>query len=85
MMDLLFSNKHNVIVMDGTDRANLWGVIGKISEFLKSKDTIQVSQLDKAHPSMMVIQYKIGRSENQKVQEMLDDTYPGLCAYDAVV
>ena len=80
----LFKKTHNLVLMDGSSKECLCSIMVKLGDII-GKEVVTVSKVDNNHPTMILMEYKTGLRNNQKIKKELDRNYPGLCIYDVAV
>lgn len=83
----LLKSTHNLVIMDGSNKVNVFTIVAKIGEIVGKHKTcmVKVSSLDENHPTMVVVEYAAGIMKHSKLKKELDKRYPGLCSYDVAV
>ena len=77
------TKKCTVIIMDGSHSGlvgNIIELVDHITKELFVKSTCR--QLDRRHPTMLVVETTMDDERYEKLQHLLDTRYPGLCVYN---
>lgn len=75
--------KRTLVIMDGSNGMRVERITELVDQLAKElfvKSTCE--QLDKRHPTMLVISVVMTDERYEKLKELLETRYPGLCVYD---
>ena len=83
-MSGLFKKNFNTVVMDGSDPRVLRTILS-IMEMMVGVDATKCRWLDYNHPTRVVIETRTTDDMYKTIEEVLEETYPALCTFNAVV
>ena len=75
--------KCTIVIMDGSHRGlvdNIIELVDHITKELFVRSTCR--QLDRRHPTMLVVETMMEDERYEKLQHLLETSYPGLCIYN---
>lgn len=78
----------NLVVMDGSSKMVLNEIIDMIMDVNQKsygQCGIRCRKLDKDHPTMMVVLFNTTNELFDKLREKIEEKFPALCTFDAVV
>lgn len=77
------SKKFTTVVMDGSDEETVRNIRESMNIVTKEKyGTATCRSLDNGHPTIKVIDVYTTTKVYNKIQQMIENAYPGLCVFD---
>ena len=80
--------KRNVVIMDGS-RKELVNDIKSIVEMFTGRrrwfNRIRPKKLDKKHPTMIVMEFKMNSDDFECLKRLLEREHPAQCSYDVIL
>lgn len=79
--------KHNLVIMDGTDIERIKNIMGLIHMITKGYSVYSVQNVMHVadHMSMKVIIFKATKRDFSTIKKVIDGCYPALCCYDVLL
>lgn len=81
-------DKRNVVIMDASRKEMLNDIKSVVEMFTgrtKWFNRIRPKKLDKNHPTMKIIKFKMNKDDFACLKRLLEHEHPGQCSYDVVL
>ena len=80
--------KRNVVIMDGTNKKvvkDIVSIIEMLTGRMRWFNKIRPKKIDRQHPNMLAIKFRMTESDFGYLQRLLDKEHPAQCAYDVIL